>query len=397
MRKQLWGFIKFLIATIFGAAILEFSHLLGWFPDRQLAELAMGAPSIVETRIFWVGLVAIIAIAALFAEHWLGVFNAALKRERSIGKSKLNIWGPWVLIVGGPILGFIWLMMLRGPTDGPKSTLNQQIKMDCSYEAFLKMPPSRLYWELIVGGSIPTTISFQQHQYAPDLAEQFIRFPKEGHKCTVTNYSGYPIFNVKATIKFQLQEAVREGAGMHGGAIIGSPSHEISIDKIEGAGQNFFEFFTWNYSDFFVYLEIPKTIELQRLGSEKRENVELIAPSRSFESLRPKDREFTTKTARQLLSLYENRTPLQADKLIAPDKQKWISLAAIVETILPEGERSIGVLKSDSDVIECRFGKYWKEKLSSLGKGDPIKVIGKISNNQNGSQLYLLDCEIVPN
>ena len=280
----------------------------------------------------------------------------------------------------------------KDKTERQRSALNQQIKMDCSY-GFVEMPLSRSYWELIIDRSIPPMISFQHHQYPPTVG--LIKFPERGYKCMLTNYSGHPIFNVKATIKFQFVEAIWEGTGAHGGAIVSSPAKEISIDKVEGIGQNVFEFFIWNYSDFFVTLEIPKIIELQRLGSDKRENAELIAPSRPFESLSPKDREFTTKTVRQLLSLYEGRTPLQADKLLAPDKQKWITVGAIVETLLPEGERSIGVLKSESDTIECRFRKYWKEKLNSLKKGDTIKVIGKISNTQNGSQLYLSDCEIV--
>ncbi|MHB8886528.1 MAG: OB-fold nucleic acid binding domain-containing protein [Methylovirgula sp.] len=105
-------------------------------------------------------------------------------------------------------------------------------------------------------------------------------------------------------------------------------------------------------------------------------------------------KEFTTKTVRQLLALYEGLTPFQADKLIAPFKGLWIKAESQILTILPDGsDRSVVVLRDHKDTIECRFGPEWSNTIARLSIGDTLHVLGKISPNQNGSQLYLLECE----
>lgn len=105
--------------------------------------------------------------------------------------------------------------------------------------------------------------------------------------------------------------------------------------------------------------------------------------------------EFTDRTPRQLLAFYEGRTPFQADKLIEPFKGLWIEAESRVLNILPDGQsRSIVVLRDDKDTIECRFGAEWSNAVARKDIGDTMRIRGKISPNQNGQQLYLLDCEI---
>jgi hypothetical protein len=108
-------------------------------------------------------------------------------------------------------------------------------------------------------------------------------------------------------------------------------------------------------------------------------------------------REFTDLTPSQLLAFYQGRTPFVADKLIAPYKGLWIESQGTVQNILPDGRpgASVAVLKSGEDTIECRFGAEWEAPISRLEKGKTLQFRGKISTNQNGSQLYLLDCEVV--
>jgi hypothetical protein len=142
--------------------------------------------------------------------------------------------------------------------------------------------------------------------------------------------------------------------------------------------------------------------EIERLKKQGVTTVPSIPPAASNPSppgglsvLTPLYREFTNRTPRQLLAFYEGRTPFQADKLIEPFKGLWIEAESKVLNILPDGsDRSIVVLRNDKDTIECRFGPYWSNAVARLDAGDTLRVWGKISPNQNGSQLYLLECEI---
>jgi hypothetical protein len=112
----------------------------------------------------------------------------------------------------------------------------------------------------------------------------------------------------------------------------------------------------------------------------------------------PLSREFTDRTPRELLALYDGRTPLQADSLIEPFKGKWIKASGTILNLIPDGmpDASIAVLKDGDRTIECRLGPQWSSKVVKLNKDDVLAVIGKIAPHQNGSQLYLSECEIAP-
>jgi hypothetical protein len=108
--------------------------------------------------------------------------------------------------------------------------------------------------------------------------------------------------------------------------------------------------------------------------------------------------EFANLTPRQLLALYDGRTSLQADKLMQSFKGLWVEGEGVILDVLPDGrpKHSIAIVKSGSDTIECQFGPFWASHLNRFDKGDLLKFRGKISASQNGSQLYLLDCEVIP-
>src|SRR5437016_5100038 len=53
----------------------------------------------------------------------------------------------------------------------------------------------------------------------------------------------------------------------------------------------------------------------------------------------------------------------------------------------------MAVLKDGDRIIECRLGPEWNDQAKKLNKDDCVNMQGRISNNQNGSQLYRLDCE----
>jgi hypothetical protein len=104
---------------------------------------------------------------------------------------------------------------------------------------------------------------------------------------------------------------------------------------------------------------------------------------------------FTQKTVKQLIALYQGRTMLQADKLLEPFKSMWIHANGQIQMIIPQdSKKAVVVMRSDDENVNCAFGEKWQTALARFDNGDSINVIGWISPNQNGQQLYLYDCEL---
>lgn len=95
-------------------------------------------------------------------------------------------------------------------------------------------------------------------------------------------------------------------------------------------------------------------------------------------------RVFTDRTPRELLALYDGRTPLQANPLMEPFKGKWIKAAGKILNLIPDGipGTSIAVLKDGERIIECRLGEQWTAQVLKLNKDDSLSVVGKISQQQ---------------
>ncbi|MEA2837680.1 MAG: hypothetical protein QOD89_2230 [Bradyrhizobium sp.] len=109
-------------------------------------------------------------------------------------------------------------------------------------------------------------------------------------------------------------------------------------------------------------------------------------------------RQFTDRTPSELMTLYEGRTPFQAETLIQPYKGKWIKVRGKVINLLADSSEpgaSIAVIKDGNAIIECRLSGTWKDKVAKLSNGDTLHVAGRINPFQNGSQLYLQQCEII--
>ena len=75
----------------------------------------------------------------------------------------------------------------------------------------------------------------------------------------------------------------------------------------------------------------------------------------------PPAREFTNRTPRELLALYDGRTPLRTNPLIEPFKGKWIEASGKILNLIPDGipDASIAVLRDGDRTIECRLGSQW--------------------------------------
>lgn len=117
-------------------------------------------------------------------------------------------------------------------------------------------------------------------------------------------------------------------------------------------------------------------------------------------------RKFTDKNPVELLSPYhQGLTTLQADKLFAPFGGQWVKTSGkVVETGDPRSPyvmidygpyRSQGAPQGAEQLVECRFDPAWLSTVERYNKGDSISVIGKLSEIQNGAQLYVNECEIL--
>lgn len=110
-------------------------------------------------------------------------------------------------------------------------------------------------------------------------------------------------------------------------------------------------------------------------------------------------RTFTTQTIQTLLGFYRGSlTGLQAAKLIEPFNGMWIRVEGNVTLLMPDGNGAVCVLTTGDPTArnnaELRFSSEWVTALSRLSNGDSVSAIGKIARYQNGSQLYLLECEL---
>lgn len=118
-----------------------------------------------------------------------------------------------------------------------------------------------------------------------------------------------------------------------------------------------------------------------------------VPPSSQQPTSAPIRRVFTTRSPRELLSLFEGRTILQGDRLMEPYKGLWISVQAETSMIVPDTSGITVVLMSGKDRVNARFDDRWRPALGRVKKGDTIRLRGKIATVQNGQQLYLLDSE----
>jgi hypothetical protein len=147
-----------------------------------------------------------------------------------------------------------------------------------------------------------------------------------------------------------------------------------------------------------IFLSLDEKPTTAQLRGAPVSPAQIAPPSSSPQAAAaPEPRRFTNKTARELLALYDGRTPFQAEPLIAPHKGLWIRVNGQVLNVLPDGRpnHAVVILKDGDRIVECRVGPQGHSRSSKLNKDDSVVIQGRISDIQNGSQLYLLDCEFV--
>jgi hypothetical protein len=117
----------------------------------------------------------------------------------------------------------------------------------------------------------------------------------------------------------------------------------------------------------------------------------------------PLDRPLQTKESAnrsvgELLALHENRSGLEANRLLEPFIGRWIPpTEGTVRVLTPDGDGAMIVigLKDSDDVIEAHFRQPWVRELSTHEEGDQLRITGKISHYTGAHLLVLEECEIL--
>ncbi len=156
------------------------------------------------------------------------------------------------------------------------SDLDNTIKLECSYEHF-RFPDDGKLFEIITSDDTAHTISFQS---AWMTRENYALHPdsigtSRGmiNKCVVTNYNNQPVFNLEISLIAQFSDR-NKNTGIV--SIIDRKNYKFPIQEINAGENNKIDIYIWNNTVFDVILQFSENIELQRLGSAKREPVKLI-------------------------------------------------------------------------------------------------------------------------
>ena len=112
-----------------------------------------------------------------------------------------------------------------------------------------------------------------------------------------------------------------------------------------------------------------------------------------------KDRSIVNKSAVQLISIFDDRTTLQAEELVDESfKGKWGKFYYPLQ----EAETYRDKIRIDLEPftedeifrIIAYFDSTWKKRISDLNKGDPVAVLGKIETITS-SHIILVDSELI--
>jgi hypothetical protein len=110
------------------------------------------------------------------------------------------------------------------------------------------------------------------------------------------------------------------------------------------------------------------------------------------------ERIFVNLTIAQLTQPFRDHTNLQAQRLFAAYKNKWLRLSGSVDEISHFSEKEINVVlaaeQPSPNLAMLYFGSKWREHLDVLTKGARIEVIGRIER-ASGNSVGLDECEIV--
>jgi len=138
----------------------------------------------------------------------------------------------------------------------------------------------------------------------------------------------------------------------------------------------------------------PKTVSpnVPRIRHQKKEQVVELEEEPTEEP----ERTFVTKPLTEILSVFHNRTELAGDQLFSKYKGQWISIEGKVDNVSRMIEKFNVYLKLVEPYEHISASTYFitdQENIGYLGKGDTIKLIGRISGGYE-TILFLDECEL---
>jgi hypothetical protein len=163
--------------------------------------------------------------------------------------------------------------------DSKKSSLDGTIKMECGSEIF-KFPPNGKMRELVVHSTEDLPAAFQDHwmsEYAYQTKPEIV--PTRGgmiEKCRVTNFGSAPVFNIKIAVRIVFAEHIPRGEIMVEQRNVAEKTFVFMIPQVDAGPNDAVDFYAWNLTKFTAMVMLPREVELQRLGSNDRETVQLI-------------------------------------------------------------------------------------------------------------------------
>lgn len=113
-------------------------------------------------------------------------------------------------------------------------------------------------------------------------------------------------------------------------------------------------------------------------------------------SLPASDKIYSLRTAKEIFSEFDNRTNMEADKILAAYIGKWLQVDDLVKNIFDHSD-SIRVLvgRALEPGISLSFGKkLWQERLETMRIGDRLIAEGRI-DRIDPLYIHLEGCEIL--
>ncbi|MDT5063040.1 MAG: hypothetical protein QOH63_3499 [Acidobacteriota bacterium] len=130
---------------------------------------------------------------------------------------------------------------------------------------------------------------------------------------------------------------------------------------------------------------IPNAAQPEAVETETQESEALASTERIIVNVMPE----------YLMSFYHEHTGIQAEKLFAAYKGKWIKVAGKLGDVRASEDYSTVAFEYGSpETIIMFFYEEWTERLSILRRGDSITVLGQIEKG-DAYTLTLDNCELV--
>lgn len=201
------------------------------------------------------------------------------------GSRKLNFWGAWALIVGGPVIGLLWLYFGGKPLN---AAAKAEIAIGCHSALLPKnFGPNEIVRALNLfptpvengGGGLAIFSNYGGKEWQWKIDNGPASYAT---RCEITNYGSFPVFDFKMLLDLTFIEAVdvpeQENAKKQGPVKL-RRKWVVDAQKIDPGPANSFAFWIYNLNrDLFVNVLLPHSATVTKLGDNKQIEVNLTVP-----------------------------------------------------------------------------------------------------------------------